>query len=163
MSSGPIYTLVTTEEPILSERGSESDSRTSLSPSKNIYIRPADLSIFQLQKYVSMHQEHAVPWNGLASNFKFVRECPAYYRSERLPAFFPRQLSSQRQSALNTKHPFLHQFLVKYSQMISESAIRSIWTKGTSFGRAGLKKPKGTSTTKRNPSIQRGTEIWRTW
>ena len=41
-----------------------------------------------------MHQEHNIPWNQLASNFKFVRNNPHY--TPRMTAIFPRNLSTQK-------------------------------------------------------------------
>ncbi|GLB40691.1 hypothetical protein LshimejAT787_0805620 [Lyophyllum shimeji] len=45
-----------------------------------------------------MHQEHTIPWNALASNFKFSRDDPHF--TPRRTALFPRNLPNQAQ-ALN--------------------------------------------------------------
>ncbi|KAG6915758.1 hypothetical protein DXG01_009995 [Tephrocybe rancida] len=59
-----------------------------------------------------MHQEHNVPWNALASNFKFVRENPHF--TPRTTGLFPRQLPTQA-ATLNHFTRVLHTTITTFS------------------------------------------------
>ncbi|KAF8072046.1 hypothetical protein FPV67DRAFT_1447486 [Lyophyllum atratum] len=60
-----------------------------------------------------MHQEHTIPWNALASNFKFSRENPHF--TPRRTGLFPRNLSTQAQT-LNHFVRILHKTITAFSE-----------------------------------------------